>query len=147
MNVDAEQLLVCVARLSRWASRSSDPGLSVASGRLLSLVEELQPVSVSALAHADHTSQPTMSTHVQRLERSGWISREPDPADARSSRVRLTADGAAMLAEARRRRGAVLAPYLEQMSPADRQRLAGAVAALVDLLDRVDQPTATRKSA
>ncbi len=145
--LDPELLLLASARLSRWASRSSELGLPVAAARLLSLVEELQPVGVSALAQADQTSQPTMSTHVQRLERAGLVSRGADSGDARVRLVRLTDEGAAKLADVRRRRAAVLTPYLEQMSEPDRRRLAAAQATLVELLDRVERAPTTRKTA
>ncbi len=147
MTLNPELLLLASARLSRWASRSSELGLPVAAARLLSLIEELQPVRVSTLAQADQTSQPTMTTHVQRLEQTGLVSRGPDPDDARATLVRLTDEGSAKLADVRRRRAAVLTPYLAQMSETDRRRLAAAQAALVDLLDRVEPAPAPRKTA
>jgi DNA-binding MarR family transcriptional regulator len=145
--LDPELLLLTSARLSRWASRSSELGLPVAAARLLSLVEELQPVGVSALAQADQTTQPTMTSHVQRLERSGLVARGSDSADARVTLVHLTEAGQAKLAEVRRRRAAVLTPFLDDMSETDRRRLAAAQVALVDLLARVENAPATRRSA
>jgi DNA-binding MarR family transcriptional regulator len=37
---------------------------------------------------------PTVSRMLARMERNGWLRREPDPKDARSVHVRLTAEGA-----------------------------------------------------
>ena len=141
--LDPELLLLASARLTRWASRTSRLGLPVAVARLLGLIEEMQPVRVSALAHADQTTQPTMTTHVQRLESSGLVARGPDAADARVSLVRLTDEGTATLAELRRRRAAVLTPYLQDMDDDERGRLVGATSALVHLLERIERTVPT----
>ena len=41
-------------------------------------------------------SQPSLSRMVERLESAGYVAREPDPADGRSTVVVLTDDGAQM---------------------------------------------------
>jgi len=130
----ADDLLRHAARLSRWASRHADMGVPWAQARVLSLVEELGPVRVTTLADADDTSQPTMTTQVQRLEAEGLVSREPDPADARASLVSLTAEGLRVLGEARRARARALAPVLDAVA-ADPASLATAVDLLERLLD------------
>ena len=137
--LDPELLLLASARLTRWASRTSQLGLPVAAARLLGLIEEMQPVRVSTLAQADQTSQPTMTTHVQRLEQSGLVSRGPDADDARVTLVRLTDEGSATLAELRRRRAAVLTPYLQDMGDHERGQLVAATSALVHLLERIER--------
>ncbi|MGV1007232.1 MAG: MarR family winged helix-turn-helix transcriptional regulator [Dermatophilaceae bacterium] len=142
-SLDPELLLLVSARLSRWASRTSQLGMPVAAARLLGLIEELQPVRVSTLAQADQTSQPTMTTHVQRLEKLALVSRGPDAEDARVTLVRLTDQGVAMLADLRRRRAAVLTPYLDDMSEDERHRLLEATAALANLLRRIEHTVPT----
>ena len=129
-------VLRSAARLTRWASRNASLDVPMAQARLLALVEELQPARISTLAVADHTSQPTMSTQVQRLEAEGWAVRVPDPADARASLVSLTAAGNAAIARARRARLEALSPAFDQLDDAALARLADAVAALDDLLAR-----------
>lgn len=93
---------------------------------------------VSTLAQADQTSQPTMTTHVQRLEQSGLVNRGPEADDARVTLVRLTDEGSATLAELRRRRAAVLTPYLQDMDDLERGQLVAATSALVQLLERIE---------
>lgn len=129
-------VLRSAARLTRWASRNASLDVPMAQARLLALVEELQPARISTLAAADHTSQPTMSAQVQRLEAEGWAERVPDPADARASLVSLTAAGNAAIARARRARLEALSPAFDQLDDAALARLADAVAALDDLLVR-----------
>ena len=129
-------VLRSAARLTRWASRNASLDVPMAQARLLALVEELQPARISALAAADHTSQPTMSTQVQRLEAEGWAERVPDPVDARASLVSLTPAGDAAIGRARRARLEALAPAFDQLDEAALARLADAVVALDDLLER-----------
>jgi DNA-binding MarR family transcriptional regulator len=132
-------VLRSAARLTRWASRHASFDVPMAQTRLLALVEELEPARISTLAAADHTSQPTMSTQVQRLEAEGWAERVPDPADARASLVSLTAAGSAALDRARRARVEALSPVFEQLDADAVARLEAAVAALDDLLVRASQ--------
>src|SRR5436190_23398337 len=94
-------LLRAAARLTRWAARNASFDVPMAQARLLALMDELGPARVSVLAEADHTSQPTMTSQLHRLEASGWAQRIPDPADARASLVSLSAQGNAALQHAR----------------------------------------------
>ena len=134
-------VLRSAARLTRWASRNASFDVPMAQTRLLALVEELEPARISTLAAADHTSQPTMSMQVQRLEAEGWTERVPDPADARASLVSLTAAGSAALGRARRARLEALSPVFEQLDAEAIARLEVAVAALDDLLARAANTT------
>lgn len=136
----ADELLRAAARLSRWATRHSDLELPWAQARVLSLVEELGPARITALAAIDDTAQPTMTAQVQRLEARGWVERTPDPADARATHVALTGAGAEVLAQARAARAAALAPVLDRLG-ADPERLRAATALLADLVE------ATREQA
>ena len=134
-----DELLGVVARLNRWASRRADFDVPPAQARLLAQIDELGPARIGDLALADHTSQPTMSAQVGRLEERGWVRRSGDPADARVSLIALSPNGARALASVRRARSAVIAPVVERLSAADRQRLADAVAVLRDVLAAADE--------
>lgn len=139
----ANDLLRSAARLSRWASRLAAFDVSYAQARLLALLDELGPARVSTLAEADHCSQPTMSTALQRLESQGWAQRVPDPGDARASLLSLTPAGRDALEEIRGARAAVLSPLLTTLDDADVARLRDAVVALDDLLLRAAHTTST----
>jgi DNA-binding MarR family transcriptional regulator len=136
-------LLRASARLSRWASRLATFDVPHAQARLLALLDELGPARVSALAEADHCSQPTMTTALQRLESLGWAQRVPDPHDARASLLSLTPAGRDALEGVRRARAAVLSPTLTTLDDAEVARLRDAVAVLDDLLQRAARPTST----
>ena len=101
--------------------------------RILSLLDELGPLGVTALADADRSSQPTVSGAVRQLETQGWVARQADPGDARRSLVELTAQGRQRLADARRDNGAAVAERLARTGhTAD--DVAHAVAVLRDVM-------------
>jgi DNA-binding MarR family transcriptional regulator len=141
LRATGNDLLRATARLNRWATRNASFDVPYAQARLLALLDELGPSRVSVLADADNSSQPTLTTQVQRLEAAGWARREPDPDDARASLISLTDEGRGALEGVRQARYAVLAPVLEQISLHDRTRLRTAVEVLEEVLAAA---TATR---
>lgn len=85
------QLVVLSARLIREVRRANaDHPTHV---RVLSMLDEYGPSTVSALAQADGCTQPSMTALVNALVERGWVTREPHPDDARSSLITTTADG------------------------------------------------------
>ena len=134
----SNDLVVLVARLVREVRRNNTE-VPAASTRLMSLLDELGPSTVGALAQADRCSQPTMTGLVNGLADKGWVQRTPHPDDARSSLVTMTDEGARVLASVRRTNAALVAGRIERSgrSPAD---LATAVAVLSDLLSADEHP-------
>lgn len=129
------RLLRVAGRINRYANHHTDFAVPPAQVRLLALVQEMEPARVGQLAAADHSSQPTMTSQLNRTERAGWTRRATDPDDARAQVVRLTPEGRRQLAETRRLRGRAMAPAIAEW-PAERQRrLAEAVALLEELMD------------
>ncbi len=57
------------------------------------LIAASGPLSVSEIAEAIGVDQPRASRLVQQAEQMGLVAREPDPDDARRTRVRLTPEG------------------------------------------------------
>lgn len=94
----SSDLTVYAARLVRLVRREHAPSAGV---RVLSILDELGPQSVTALAQADRCSQPTMTGQVRQLADQGWVAKAPNPADARSSLVALTDAGSAELQRVR----------------------------------------------
>ena len=134
MPTDLEQqsseLVVQAARLVRAVRRRVGQPAGI---RILSLLDELGPLGVTALADADRSSQPTVSGAVRQLEGEGWVARQADPDDARRSVVELTTKGRQRLAAARRDNGAAVAERLARTghTPED---VAHAVAVLRDVM-------------
>ncbi len=128
----SNDLVVLVARLVREVRRHTTD-VPAASTRLMSLLDELGPSTVSALAQADRCSQPTMTGLVNGLADKGWVTRTPHPDDARSSLVSMTTEGERVLAGVRRTNAGLVAERIARTgrSPDD---LATTVAVLSDLL-------------
>jgi DNA-binding MarR family transcriptional regulator len=128
----SNDLVVLSARLVREVRRNTaDP--PAASTRLMSLLDELGPSTVGALAEADRCSQPTMTGIVNGLVAKGWVQRDPHPDDARSTLVSMTADGRRKLTAVRRRNATLVAERIAA-SGRSTEELATAVAVLSDLL-------------
>ncbi len=130
----SNDLVVLSARLVREVRRNTSD-LPAASTRLMSLLDELGPSTVSALSAADRCSQPTMSGLVNGLVAKGWVQRDPHPDDARSSLVSMTTDGRRTLAALRRGNAALVAERITA-SGRSTEELATAVAVLSDLLEQ-----------
>jgi DNA-binding MarR family transcriptional regulator len=124
------ELTLYAARLIRWLRKERVQPVGM---RVLSILDELGPTGVTALAAVDQCSQPTMSGTVTGLVDRGWVTKEPEPADARATVVSLTAEGVAVLRAARRSNGSLVAERLRltDLTPTD---VADAVAVLRSLL-------------
>lgn len=133
-------LVVYAARLVRAVRRAVQQPAGL---RVLSLLDEHDALSVTALAEADRCSQPTMSGAVRSLEEHGWVHRRPHPEDARSQLIELTAAGRDTLARLRRANGHVVAERLANHTSHSPEEVATAVAVLRDLLET--EPSEVRK--
>jgi DNA-binding MarR family transcriptional regulator len=129
----SNELVVLSARLVRDVRRNNSE-VPAASTRLLSLLDELGPSTVGALAAADRCSQPTMTGLVNGLVEKAWLERTPHPEDARSSVVSMTALGRDLLAGVRRRNAALVAERIEA-SGHSADDLATAVSVLSDIVN------------
>ena len=91
-------------------------------------------------ANSLHLAHNTVSTLVGSLAGLGWLERETDPDDARSTRLRLSKKAEAGVAEWRDRRTAILADVLDRLPPSDRRRIEEAIPSLRDLLALLQEP-------
>jgi DNA-binding MarR family transcriptional regulator len=130
LEVQSSELVVQAARLVRAVRRRVGQPAGI---RILSLLDELGPLGVTALADADRSSQPTVSGAVHQLVQEGWVAKEPDPSDARRSLVQLTPKGRQRLADARRDNGAAVAERLARRGRSA-EEVAQAVAVLRDVM-------------
>jgi len=124
---EAVVTLVRAGRSSRLQDRVvADSGLSVdaaAYGVLRALGDE-GPLSMTSLARALNVEVSTMSRHVARLERDGFVERGQHPGDGRVAVLGLSDSGRAALTALRAARRQLFADLLSTWSPADREMLA-----------------------
>lgn len=96
-----------VSRTAKTLGRAFDDALTAAGGStpmwlvLLSL-KTAEHRTQTELAEAVGVRQPTMTHHLDGLERAGLVTRGRDPANRRVQQVRLTAQGEAMFLRLRR---------------------------------------------
>lgn len=92
------------------------------------------PQRVTTLAARESIAQPSMSQLLQRLERKGLVERREDPADRRACRMAITAAGEQAMRSRAQARSAWLDERLQQLPAADRDALAGSLAAFDTLI-------------
>jgi DNA-binding MarR family transcriptional regulator len=127
----AGDLVTQAARLVRTMRRRQQLPAGV---RVLSVLDELGPLTVTQLATAYSCSQPTMTGLVNQLLEQGWVSKRPHPTDTRAALVVPTRAGAAELARVRRLNGEVVAAQLAQHPTLTAEELSTAVTVLRELL-------------
>jgi MarR family transcriptional regulator, organic hydroperoxide resistance regulator len=81
------------ATLHALAVRLADLDLSASEINVLANLADGRSRSVGELASDTATKPTTLTSVLDRLERKGHVTRNLDPADRRSFRVSLTADG------------------------------------------------------
>ncbi|CAA9580522.1 MAG: hypothetical protein AVDCRST_MAG19-3897 [uncultured Thermomicrobiales bacterium] len=87
--------LIRVTRLHRARAQQllRTVGLHVGQELLLMHLWEAGPQRPTELMRVFDTDSASMTRSIQRLERAGLVSREPDPEDGRATRVRSTPAG------------------------------------------------------
>jgi len=141
----ATDLIGATAGLRRALKRRVGPeggvtDLSDAQRELVRAVR-LEPGSrIGDLAQTLQLAPNTVSTLATALISSGWLQRESDPTDARSSRLTLSDMASASVAEWRDLRASILTEYLERLPAADRRRIEDAVPAIRALTAILQDP-------
>ncbi|MGH4026993.1 MAG: MarR family winged helix-turn-helix transcriptional regulator [Pseudonocardiaceae bacterium] len=95
----------------------------------------LDAVRVTELAARAGMTKQSMYELVGHLERHGYLHREPDPADARALRVRLTAQGRELEEQLRAASARVHLQWRDRLGP---ERFAALWSALQDVTGRDD---------
>ncbi len=134
----AEQLLAAIAvirRRSVYIARadSDEPHLTTAQIELLRLVDRHPKLTVATAAAELHLAPNTVSTLVGQLSRLGLLDRAYDTTDRRVIHLDVTEASKRRLAGWRRRRLNAVTKAMSSLDPADRDRIAAALAALENL--------------
>jgi DNA-binding MarR family transcriptional regulator len=113
-----------------FRSLSPPNGLSLTAAATLATLERSGPSRLTALSVREGVTQPAMTQLIGRLQESGLVSRDTDPADGRVVQVRLTDEGRTMLARRRAVRAERLAEILARLSPEEQTALGAALPAM-----------------
>ena len=99
-----DDLVRCETRLYNAVGERlrTEHGIGAVPFEILRYLRDRPETRVADIAAAFAAGVGAISKGVDRLEARGYVARLPNPADGRSSLIRLTASGAALVAEAER---------------------------------------------
>jgi DNA-binding MarR family transcriptional regulator len=121
--------------LRRLRKQDVASGLSAPRLSALSVVVFGGPLTLGELAAAEQVRPPTMTRIVRALETKGLLARAGDAKDRRLVRLRATPLGVRTMQQGRARRIALLAGWLESLSPSELAMLDDAVVRLERVLE------------
>jgi DNA-binding MarR family transcriptional regulator len=98
-------------------------GLSSIEWRVLAILQDSEPLTISQLAHEVLSKQPTVTKLVQRMCEQGWLRLEADPADQRRTLVVATAAGRRLVRPLIERARAHEATVLSALGPREKSAL------------------------
>jgi DNA-binding MarR family transcriptional regulator len=139
----AEELRISIARLSRRlrtlrpsaAGEGGPSPLSLTQFAALAAIERHGSMTPRELADHEKVQPPSMTRVIAYLEERGLVARSPHPTDGRQVVLNATEEGAALLADERRRKEAWLAMRLGELTDEEREILRRA-APVIDKLSR-----------
>lgn len=129
------RIRLALTRLGRRVRQHAGPGITPSQQSVLFSIERRGPVTLGALASLEGVQPPSITRCVGLLEGKGLVTREPGEEDRRLTRVRLSDEGHALLAEVRQQRNVWLASLAAQLTPAEQAQLAAALPALERLVE------------
>lgn len=109
--------------------------LSLTQFAALAAIERHGSMTPRELADHEKVQPPSMTRVIAHLEERGLVARSPHPTDGRQVVLSATEEGAALLADERRRKEAWLAKRLGELTDAEREILRRA-APIIDKLSR-----------
>jgi DNA-binding MarR family transcriptional regulator len=112
--------------LRQWvrSHMGAQPGMTIGrAGVLLGLLEQDEPVSMSALGAAQDETPRAMTVLVRGLEKEGLVRRTRHPDDGRVTLVSLTAAGRAMASQQLLPAGKKAAALFDELPEHDRKEL------------------------
>jgi DNA-binding MarR family transcriptional regulator len=125
---------LAVLRLSRRLRQENAGDVTPSQFSALASVYIHGEVSLGELAAIERIAPPSMTRIAGRLEEQGLVARVADSGDRRVSRLAITPEGEALLAETRNRRDAYLANRLQALTEKERNDLVKAIPLLERLV-------------
>lgn len=129
----ADGLRLVIGRLARRLRQQALGDMTPSQRSVLASLGRHGPMRMGELAAIEGISAPSLTGIIGRLEDRGFVRRQDDPNDARSTIAAATDPGLGALEEARRERTAFLVRRMARLDESERETLARAVV----LLDRI----------
>lgn len=105
--------------------------LSLTQLRVLAILRDREPMMVERAAHLG-LERSAVSGPVDRAVRRGLVRRDASEKDGRAVRVALTPDGRRLAGVITEKVADLLTPMIRGLAPADRRRLGGVLARLIE---------------
>jgi DNA-binding MarR family transcriptional regulator len=135
MHETENAIATAIDGLVALAIRGGPRDISLTAAATLATLERGGPCRLTDLAEIEGVAQPSMSTLVTGLERSGLAERRPSPDDGRVVLVTLTPAGSDYLQVRRQARAGRLAELIRLLPAEQAAALAAAVPAMTSLRD------------
>lgn len=136
---DLDRLRVVVLRIARRIRTSAPQEITASQLSTLGTILRHGPCTIGFIAEVEHVQPPSASKIVSSLEQRGLVTRQPDPADRRCSRMVLTQAGEQVIADAREAGRGWLASRLPDLDDEELATVAAAIPALERLLGTYDE--------
>jgi DNA-binding MarR family transcriptional regulator len=134
----AARLRLSATRLARRLRQQSNTGLTPTQLSALAAVDHHGPLTLGDLAQHEQIAPPTVTKVVAKLEADGFLTRQADPDDRRSTLVATTRSGRKLLDATRTRKDAWLAARIAALAPDEQARLEQALDVLDELTGGAD---------
>lgn len=136
---EVARLRLAIARLNRqMVQASSGQDLTFAQLSALARIQQYGPLRLGELAARERVAASSMTRTIAPLHAAELIGKAPDPQDGRSFLIGITAEGARVIDEIRRRRSQELASRLDRLAPGQVEALLAALPVLETLADEPD---------
>jgi len=124
---DRTQVAEAVYALGATVVRRIPRDMSLTAISTMATLDRTGPRRTTDLAAAQGVAQPSMTSLVNNLEKSGYVERRADPSDGRAALVALTRAGERALGERRRLGTESMAELVDQLSPEEAAQLVAAM--------------------
>lgn len=119
----------------RMRNQTSGGELSATEFSTLGRIRRDGPQTPGVLAKCEHVQPPSMTRVVERLEKAGYLRREPHPDDGRQQLISITDAGLTFVEQTRRQRSRWLSAQLDQLTDDEKIAIEAALPALRRLAD------------
>jgi DNA-binding MarR family transcriptional regulator len=113
---------VAFAVMGAMTKLAAERDVSLTQLRMIGILRDRR-LTISELAGALGLDRSSVSGLVDRTEKRGLVQREPNPTDARSVHVTLSAEGEAAFAFGAAEMAGMLSPLIDGLRPAEVERL------------------------
>ncbi|MCR2791955.1 MarR family transcriptional regulator [Microbacterium sp. zg.Y625] len=132
LEAEFSELISRIRKIITENAHRVSPGMLPGAYKVFTSIVRCEPVTQAALAEQLALDKGQLSRTVRELEELGLVTRTPDPADRRSSRLSATPEGLARLAAARAPQQGTLHAVLEDWDLDDIRNLTRLLRALTN---------------